>query len=84
MEDMRKLYNYLLALMNLDKHSCLARATALLAAPTHENLRYAALELRLCIEAITYEKLRTYSNMVPLSVPGDLAATPGCKSSPSV
>lgn len=46
----------------------MARAQALLAEPTSGNLRYAALELRLCIEALTYEKLRTFSNMVPEDV----------------
>lgn len=51
--------------MNLDKRSCLARATKLLEEPTNENLRYASLELRLCIEALTYEKLQMYSDMVP-------------------
>lgn len=51
--------------MTLDKRSCISRAQALLANPTPENLRYAALEIRLCIEALTYEKLRSFGNLVP-------------------
>jgi len=54
--------------MSLDKHSCMTRAKALLSAPTAENLRYAALELRLCMEAITYEKLRSFAERIPESV----------------
>jgi len=54
--------------MSLDKRSCLARAQSLLAESTPESLRYAALELRLCIEALTYEKLRAFSNMIPEEV----------------
>jgi hypothetical protein len=54
--------------MSLDKHSCMTRAKALLSAPTAENLRYAALELRLCMEAITYEKLRSVAERIPESV----------------
>jgi len=54
--------------MPTDKRSCMARAQQLLAEPTAENLRYAALELRLCIEALTYEKLRAFSDMVPEAV----------------
>lgn len=51
--------------MSLDKHSCMARAQALIAEPNDENLRYAALELRLCIESLTYGKLRSFSNIIP-------------------
>lgn len=54
--------------MSLDKRSCMARAQALLAEATPDSLRYAALELRLCIEVLTYEKLRAFSNMVPEEV----------------
>jgi predicted RNA-binding Zn-ribbon protein involved in translation (DUF1610 family) len=57
-----------LALMSLDKRSCMARAQALMAEASHESLRYAALELRLCIEALTYEKLGAFSKMVPEEV----------------
>ena len=46
----------------------MARAKALLAEPTSKNLRYAALELRLCIELLTYEKLRSFSSVIPESV----------------
>ena len=46
----------------------MARAKALLTNPTPENLRYAALELRLCMEALTYEKLRSFSSLVPQEV----------------
>jgi hypothetical protein len=46
----------------------MARAQSLLAESTPESLRYAALELRLCIEALTYEKLRAFSSMVPEEV----------------
>lgn len=51
--------------MTLDKRSCMARAQALLNDATPESVRYGALELRLRIEALTYEKLRAFSNMVP-------------------
>ena len=54
--------------MSLDKRSCMARAQALMADATPESLRYAALELRLCIEALTYEKLRAFSQIVPEEV----------------
>lgn len=54
--------------MSLDKRSCMARAKKLLAEAAPEHLRYAALELRLCIEALTYEKLRAYSDIVPEEV----------------
>ena len=54
--------------MSLDKRACMERAEALLAALKPENVRYAALELRLCIEALTYEKLRSFSSVIPQSV----------------
>lgn len=54
--------------MSLDKRSCMVRAQVLLAEATPERLRYAALELRLCMEALTYEKLRAFSNIVPEEV----------------
>jgi hypothetical protein len=54
--------------MPLDKRSCMARAEALLSDPTSANLRYAALELRLCIEALTYEKLCSFATIIPESV----------------
>ena len=49
-----------------DRH--LARAKALLDAPTAENLTLAALFLRLAMEAMTYKTLEGYANRVPASV----------------
>lgn len=40
----------------------------MLEADSEESLRYAALELRMCIETLTYEKLRSMSAMIPESV----------------
>ena len=54
--------------MRLDKRSCMQRAELLLQRQEPEALRYAALELRTCMESITYEKLRVYASMVPDSV----------------
>lgn len=54
--------------MQLDKRSCMQRAELLLQRPEPEAIRYAALELRTCMESITYEKLRTYASKVPNSV----------------
>lgn len=54
--------------MTFDKQSCMGRARALVAEGTQESLRYAALELRLCVEALTYEKLRAFSSMIPEEV----------------
>lgn len=54
--------------MSLNKRSCMARAQSFLANPSPENLSYAALELRFCIEALTYEKLRSFSKMIPEEV----------------
>jgi hypothetical protein len=54
--------------MTLDKRACLVRARSLLETLSLENTRYAALELRLCIEALTYEKLRSFSSVIPESV----------------
>ncbi|HEX4985686.1 MAG TPA: hypothetical protein VFV71_06390 [Burkholderiales bacterium] len=54
--------------MSFDKRSCMARAKALLSEPTAEHLRYAALELRFCIEALTYEKLRSFASDIPEEV----------------
>ena len=53
---------------NYDKCSCLQRARNLLTSAGDDSLRYACLELRFCIEAITYEKLDTYSRYVPATV----------------
>lgn len=54
--------------MPIDKRSCYAQAKELLSAPGTNHLRYAALELRLCMELLTYEKLRSFSEVVPESV----------------
>jgi hypothetical protein len=45
----------------------LLRARELLARSTPEDVRYAALELRLCLEAMTYEKLRSFAEYLPPS-----------------
>lgn len=42
------------------KRDHLRRAREILATSESEDLRYAALELRLCLEAMTYEKLRSF------------------------
>lgn len=54
--------------MRLDKRACMQRAELLLQRQEPEALRYAALELRTCMESITYEKLRIYASTVPDSV----------------
>lgn len=54
--------------MKYDKWSCLERAKNLLSSGDDSILRYACLELRFCMEAITYEKLNAYSNYVPAVV----------------
>jgi hypothetical protein len=54
--------------MSTDKYSCMARAKVLVQTPSHENVRYAALELRMCMEAITYQKLGAFSSTVPKAV----------------
>lgn len=51
--------------MGTDKRACMVKARELLATPSEETLRYAALELRMCMEFLTYEKLRCYANIVP-------------------
>lgn len=53
---------------HMNKRECFQRAKTLIEKGTIENLRYAALELRFCMEAITYEKLGSFSNGVPPSV----------------
>jgi hypothetical protein len=49
----------------LDKYSCLRRAKDLIGRGDLVSLRYAALELRYCMEAITYDKLSAYSSRLP-------------------
>lgn len=55
-------------MVKYDKWSCLERARKLLAAKDDDLLRYACLELRLCIEAIIYQKLEIYRPYVPGTV----------------
>lgn len=43
----------------------MARAMALIDEAAPDTVRYAALELRLCIEELTYEKLRAMSSTIP-------------------
>ena len=50
------------------KHACYNRARSLLNAGDDSLLRYACLELRCCIEAITYDKLNTYKARLPSSL----------------
>ena len=52
----------------MNKRDCLERAKQLISDSRPESLRYAALELRCCIEAITYEKLKSSSSRIPQSV----------------
>ena len=48
-----------------EKREAYHAATALLAKQDDASLRYAALELRRCIEAIVYEKLKVYGALLP-------------------
>lgn len=43
----------------------LSKAKALLAASQPDNLIYAALHLRMCVEILTYQKLESYEDRVP-------------------
>lgn len=54
--------------MGTDKRSCLAKAKTLIHLGDAESLRYAALELRMCMEYLTYQKLKAYENIVPADV----------------
>lgn len=54
--------------MGIDKHSCLAKAKELVQLGDADSLRYAALELRICMEHLTYQKLRAYENVVPADI----------------
>lgn len=51
-----------------NKRDHLRRAKELIATGSAVNLRYAALELRMCLEAMTYEKARTFEKYLPASV----------------
>lgn len=53
---------------HFDKYSCLQRAKDLLDRNDDSCLRYVCLELRFCLEVITYDKLSTYANRLPASV----------------
>lgn len=55
-------------MVSFDKWSCLERAQNLLTSGDDTVIRYACLELRFCIEAVTYEKLNAYSKYVPAKV----------------
>jgi hypothetical protein len=52
----------------LNKFDCLDRAKALMASGDTAALRYACLELRFCMEAVTYERLRAYAPRLPADV----------------
>lgn len=54
--------------MNFDKVSSLARAKELLSQNDDTLLRYVCLDLRYCLEDITYNKLRLYAKRLPLEV----------------
>lgn len=49
----------------MNKLDCLKRAKELLGRGNPEDIRYAALEIRMAMEAITYEKLRSYAKNIP-------------------
>lgn len=54
--------------MEHSKFKCHERAKALIAEGTAVSLRYAALELRYCMEAITYEKLEASAKHIPVHI----------------
>lgn len=54
--------------MEHTKYKCLERAKSLIDDGSEISLRYAALELRFCMEAITYEKLRSSARHIPPDV----------------
>src|SRR5215208_2178180 len=54
--------------MRFDKRSCFRRAKEMLSTQDDSLLRYVCLELRLCMEAIVYAKLQTYSKRLPKKV----------------
>lgn len=53
---------------SLNKLDCLARAKALLASGDAASLRYTCLELRFCMEAVTYDKLSAYAPRLPPNI----------------
>jgi transcription elongation factor Elf1 len=54
--------------MSFDKRSCLKRAKELLERGDDSVLRYVCLELRFCMEAVTYQKLETYAKRLPRGI----------------
>jgi DNA-directed RNA polymerase subunit RPC12/RpoP len=54
--------------MKFDKRSCLKRAKELLEEGDDSLLRYVCLELRFCMEAVTYQKLETYAKRLPKGI----------------
>lgn len=56
-----------MAIITGNKREHLRRAKELLVTGQPADLLYAALELRLCLEAMTYEKLRTFAQYLPTS-----------------
>ena len=50
------------------KHACYNRAKSLLNTGDDLQLRYVCLELRFCLEAITYDKLEVYKSRLPPSL----------------
>lgn len=54
--------------ISFDKRSCLERAKNLLSKNDDSLLRYVCLELRFCLEDITYKKLSTYAKRLPKEV----------------
>ena len=53
-----------MSIYSFDKKECLNRAEQLLYNGDVASLRYACLELRQCIEAIAYEKFKTYQKYI--------------------
>jgi len=51
--------------MIINKHECLERARKHVEIGSSESLRYAALELRLFMECVTYDKLKAMSSQIP-------------------
>ena len=54
--------------MDFSPKKCLERANAQLALDTEETDRYACLELRQCIEALAYKKLKAYRKRIPMDL----------------
>jgi len=54
--------------MNINKRDCLNRAKTLLDSHGPQCVHYAALELRMCIEAMAYEQLTSFKAHIPQAV----------------